>query len=111
MIEVEHLTKRYRRATAVDDLSFSVPRGRITGFLGPNGAGKTTTLRVLLGLVLPTNGHAIGPNGIAEGIVNFKDFPLPALGTYRFALVLDDTELTTYVIRVEQAKGPADVLQ
>ena len=58
MIEVEHLTKRYRRATAVDDLSFSVPRGRITGFLGPNGAGKTTTLRVLLGLVLPTNGRA-----------------------------------------------------
>jgi ABC-2 type transport system ATP-binding protein len=58
LIEVEHLTKRFRRATAVDDLSFSVPRGRITGFLGPNGAGKTTTLRVLLGLALPTSGRA-----------------------------------------------------
>jgi ABC-2 type transport system ATP-binding protein len=58
MIEVEHLTKRFRRATAVDDLSFSVPRGRITSFLGPNGAGKTTTLRVLLGLALPTSGRA-----------------------------------------------------
>jgi len=58
VIEVEHLTKRYRNATAVDDLSFSVPRGRITGFLGPNGAGKTTTLRVLLGLALPTSGRA-----------------------------------------------------
>ena len=58
MIEVEHLTKRYRQATAVEDLSFSIPRGRITGFLGPNGAGKTTTLRVLLGLVLPTSGRA-----------------------------------------------------
>jgi ABC-2 type transport system ATP-binding protein len=58
LIEVEHLTKRYRNATAVDDLSFSVPRGRITGFLGPNGAGKTTTLRVLLGLALPTSGRA-----------------------------------------------------
>jgi ABC-2 type transport system ATP-binding protein len=58
LIEVEHLTKRYRNATAVDDLSFSVPRGRITGFLGPNGAGKTTTLRVLLGLALPTSGQA-----------------------------------------------------
>jgi len=58
MIEVEHLTKRFRRATAVDYLSFSVPRGRITGFLGPNGAGKTTTLRVLLGLALPTSGRA-----------------------------------------------------
>jgi ABC-2 type transport system ATP-binding protein len=58
MIEVEHLTKRFRSATAVDDLSFNVPRGRITGFLGPNGAGKTTTLRVLLGLALPTSGRA-----------------------------------------------------
>jgi ABC-2 type transport system ATP-binding protein len=58
MIEVEHLTKRFRSATAVDDLSFSVPRGRITGCLGPNGAGKTTTLRVLLGLALPTSGRA-----------------------------------------------------
>ena len=58
MIEVEHLTKRYRQATAVDDLSFSIPRARITGFLGPNGAGKTTTLRVLLGLALPTSGRA-----------------------------------------------------
>jgi ABC-2 type transport system ATP-binding protein len=58
VIEVEHLTKRYRNAVAVDDLSFSVPRGRITGFLGPNGAGKTTTLRVLLGLALPTSGRA-----------------------------------------------------
>jgi ABC-2 type transport system ATP-binding protein len=58
LIEVEHLTKRYRGATAVDDLSFAIPRGSITGFLGPNGAGKTTTLRVLLGLVLPTSGRA-----------------------------------------------------
>jgi ABC-2 type transport system ATP-binding protein len=58
VIEVDHLTKRYRSATAVDDLSFRVPRGRITGFLGPNGAGKTTTLRVLLGLALPTSGRA-----------------------------------------------------
>ena len=58
MIEVEHLTKRYRHAPAVDDLSFRIPPGRITGFLGPNGAGKTTTLRVLLGLVLPTSGRA-----------------------------------------------------
>ena len=58
MIAVEHLTKRYRGATAVDDLSFTVPKGRITGFLGPNGAGKTTTLRILLGLALPTSGRA-----------------------------------------------------
>ena len=55
-IRVEGLTKRYGRRTAVDDLSFTVRPGRVTGFLGPNGAGKTTTLRCLLGLVRPTAG-------------------------------------------------------
>jgi ABC-2 type transport system ATP-binding protein len=58
VIEVADLRKRYRKATAVDGLSFTVPAGRITGFLGPNGAGKTTTLRILLGLVHPTSGSA-----------------------------------------------------
>jgi ABC-2 type transport system ATP-binding protein len=52
------LTKRFGKTVAVDDLSFAVEQGRITGFLGPNGAGKTTTLRVLLGLVEPTKGAA-----------------------------------------------------
>jgi ABC-2 type transport system ATP-binding protein len=58
VIQVRELTKRYRDATAVDGLDFTVPSGRITGFLGPNGAGKTTTLRILLGLVAPTSGEA-----------------------------------------------------
>ena len=58
MIEVDHLTKRFRNTLAVDDLSFKVREGSITGFLGPNGAGKTTTLRVVLGLVRPTSGSA-----------------------------------------------------
>jgi ABC-2 type transport system ATP-binding protein len=58
VIEVTDLRKRYRKATAVDGLSFNVRDGRITGFLGPNGAGKTTTLRILLGLVHPTSGKA-----------------------------------------------------
>ena len=56
-IEIEHLTKRFGGFTAVDDLSFVVEPGRITGFLGPNGAGKTTTLRMALGLVRPTSGN------------------------------------------------------
>ena len=59
MIEVADLHKRYRKATAVDGLSFRVPGGRITAFLGPNGAGKTTTLRILLGLVRATSGSAM----------------------------------------------------
>ncbi len=58
MIQVENLTKRFRKTVAVDDLSFKVREGAITGFLGPNGAGKTTTLRVILGLVHPTAGRA-----------------------------------------------------
>ena len=57
-IEVRDLTKKFGSLTAVDNLSFSVEPGRITGFLGPNGAGKTTTLRMLLGLVRPTHGTA-----------------------------------------------------
>jgi ABC-2 type transport system ATP-binding protein len=57
-IEIRGLTKRFRKVLAVDDLSFSVERGRITGFVGPNGAGKTTTLRAVLGLVAPTGGEA-----------------------------------------------------
>src|SRR5258706_7334202 len=55
-IEVEGLTKRYRRVVAVDRLSFTIPAGSITGLLGGNGAGKTTTIGLLLGLVLPSAG-------------------------------------------------------
>ena len=59
MIEVQHLTKRYGRVTAVDDVSFRVERGEILGFLGPNGAGKTTTMRILTGYIPATEGKAI----------------------------------------------------
>src|SRR4051794_41258779 len=57
-IEAVGLTKRYADITAVDDLTFSVREGSVTGFLGPNGAGKTTTLRMVLGLARPTAGEA-----------------------------------------------------
>ena len=56
-IEIRGLTKRFGTFVAVDDLSFDVEPGRITGFLGPNGAGKTTTLRMLLGLIHSTSRH------------------------------------------------------
>jgi ABC-2 type transport system ATP-binding protein len=59
VVTVTALTKRYRDLVAVDDLTFSVPTGTVTGFLGPNGAGKTTTLRLLLGLAEPTEGEAL----------------------------------------------------
>jgi len=57
-IEIEGLTKRFGGVVAVDHVSFSVDQGTVTGFLGPNGAGKTTTLRMLLGLISPTEGIA-----------------------------------------------------
>ncbi len=58
VVEFSGLTKRFGSLTAVDDLTFTVAPGQVTGFLGPNGAGKTTTLRMLLGLVRPTSGTA-----------------------------------------------------
>ena len=67
VVRIEHLSKSFGTVRAVDDLSFTVQPGRVTGFLGPNGAGKTTTLRMLLGLVRPTAGDAtIGGHRYAE---------------------------------------------
>ncbi|MCG3212247.1 MAG: putative multidrug ABC transporter ATP-binding protein YbhF [Anaerolineae bacterium] len=57
-IEVDGLTKKFGSFVAVNNISFTVPRGEIFGFLGPNGAGKTTTIRMLLGLLTPTSGSA-----------------------------------------------------
>jgi ABC-2 type transport system ATP-binding protein len=58
VVSARSLTKRFGSLTAVDDLSFELEAGTVTGFLGPNGAGKTTTLRMLLGLARPTSGDA-----------------------------------------------------
>jgi ABC-2 type transport system ATP-binding protein len=58
MIEVTHLTKRYRERVAVDRLNFSVAEGEILGFLGPNGAGKSTTMKILTGFLPPSEGVA-----------------------------------------------------
>jgi ABC-2 type transport system ATP-binding protein len=70
-IEISGLGKQFGHVTAVDDLSFTVEPGRVTGFLGPNGAGKTTTLRVLLGLVRATAGTA------TFGGKPYRDLPRP----------------------------------
>lgn len=75
-IEVTGLTKRFGSVLAVDDLTFAVEPGRMTGFLGPNGAGKTTTLRMLLGLIRPTSGSStIGGRPYSQ-----LDEPLRAVG-------------------------------
>jgi ABC-2 type transport system ATP-binding protein len=71
MIEAKNLTKRYGDRVAVDDLSFTVHPGRVTGFLGPNGAGKSTTMRLILGLDRPQRGDAT-INGR-----HYRDLPRP----------------------------------
>jgi ABC-2 type transport system ATP-binding protein len=71
MINAEHLSKRYKKKLAVDDLSFTVETGKVTGFLGPNGAGKSTTMRLMLGL----------DNGLGHTTFDGKklsDYPKPS---------------------------------
>src|SRR5262245_57944311 len=70
MIEAQNLTKRLGRRTVVDDLSFRVEPGTVTGFLGPNGAGKTTTLRMLAGLSTPDAGKATVLGGPYRELLN-----------------------------------------
>ena len=72
VVSVAGLTKHFGAVTAVDDLSFSVAPGRVTGFLGPNGAGKTTTLRMILGLATPDAGT------VTIGGIRYADRPRPA---------------------------------
>ncbi|SDM58178.1 ABC-2 type transport system ATP-binding protein [Cryobacterium flavum] len=71
VIEFSNISKRFGGVAAVNDLSFTVEPGRVTGFLGPNGAGKTTSLRILLGLVAASSGTA------TFGGVRYRDLPNP----------------------------------
>ncbi|TFD70697.1 ATP-binding cassette domain-containing protein [Cryobacterium gelidum] len=71
VIEFHNISKRFGGVAAVNDLSFTVEPGRVTGFLGPNGAGKTTSLRILLGLVAASSGTA------TFGGVRYRDLPHP----------------------------------
>jgi len=57
ILRVDNLVKRYGSFIAVDNISFTVPKGKVIGLLGPNGAGKTTTIQILLGITLPTSAN------------------------------------------------------
>ncbi|MGW3961084.1 ABC transporter ATP-binding protein [Amycolatopsis sp. NPDC005003] len=70
-IEIRGLTKRYGPDTVVDDLSFTVEPGQVTGFLGPNGAGKSTTMKMIVGLAAPTLGS------VTIGGRRYRDLPVP----------------------------------
>ena len=71
-LEIDSLTKAYGDTTVVDNLSFTVQPGRVTGFLGPNGSGKSTTMKMLLGLASADKGHA------TVGGTPYRDLPDPA---------------------------------
>jgi ABC-2 type transport system ATP-binding protein len=83
VLRAESLTKRFGSIVAVDELSFALAPGTITGFLGPNGAGKTTTLRMVLGLAAPSNGRALVFDRL------YADLPRAAL---RVGAVLEATD-------------------
>jgi len=103
VIEVQHLTKRYGRVTAVDDVSFRVERGEILGFLGPNGAGKTTTMRILTGFMPATDGKAI--------VAGFDVFDQPIEAKRRTGYLPEtpplypDMSVTEYLGFVAKIKG------
>ena len=67
MLDLQAVTKRYGKFTAVSELDLQVPRGGIFGFLGPNGAGKTTTIRMISGVLLPSSGRIrVGEDDLSE---------------------------------------------
>src|SRR4051812_22194778 len=70
-LKIENITKRYGKRTVVNDVSFRVEPGRVTGFLGPNGAGKSTTMKILLDLAAAHHGRA------AIGSTRYRDLPDP----------------------------------
>ena len=105
MIEVQHLTKRYGRLTAVEDVSFRVERGEILGFLGPNGAGKTTTMRILTGYMPATDGKAT--------VAGFDVFDQPIEAKRRTGYLPEspplypDMTVSEYLTFVAKVKGVA----
>ncbi|HEX7594534.1 MAG TPA: ABC transporter ATP-binding protein, partial [Anaerolineae bacterium] len=88
VIQVENLTRKFGKFVAVDHISFQVTRGEIFGFLGPNGSGKTTTIRMLLGLLHPTAGHA---TVLGNDVVRHADAIKRSVGymSQRFSLYAD----------------------
>ncbi len=102
MIEAQHLTKRYGATVAVDEASFAVRPGRVTGFLGPNGAGKSTTMRMILGLDTPSSGSVL---------VNGKPYreltdPLRSVGALLDAkAIVRGRSAASYLARLADSNG------
>jgi len=98
MIQIDHVTKRYGDKVAVEDLTFTVKPGIVTGFLGPNGAGKSTTMRMIVGLDRPNSGSAT-VNGRP-----YRDLPAPLRQSIRVKLETSPhAERTLAVFEGEEA--------
>ncbi|MGZ6988286.1 MAG: ABC transporter ATP-binding protein, partial [Thermoanaerobaculia bacterium] len=91
LLRCDNLTRRFGTFTAVDRVSFEIPRGKVFGFLGPNGSGKSTTIRMLTGLLKPTSGRATGFDGL--DVARDTEAWKKRLGymSQRFSLYLDLT--------------------
>lgn len=108
VIEIAGLTKHFGRVQAVNDLSFSVEPGRVTGFLGPNGAGKTTTLRMLLGLVTPTAGTATisgKPYGELDAPMREVGAALEAASFHPGRTAINHLKMLTPMVRVPDRRA------
>ena len=93
-IEIRNLTKRFGRTVAVDDLSFDVRPGRVTGFLGPNGSGKSTTMRCMVGLDRPQAGETTFDGRRYESLRH----PLFEVGALFDAGLIDDVGLNVHPV-------------
>ncbi|HET6643822.1 MAG TPA: ATP-binding cassette domain-containing protein [Gaiellaceae bacterium] len=121
VVRAESLTKRFGSVVAVDDLSFELEEGTITGFLGPNGAGKTTTLRMLLGLAAPTSGRALlfdrpyaqlaQPSRQVGAVLEATDFHPGRSGRDHLRMLAEAVELprsrVEEVLRLVELEAPA----
>jgi ABC-2 type transport system ATP-binding protein len=112
-IEAEHLSCHFGTIRAVDDLSLEIPRGIIFGFLGPNGSGKTTTIRLLLGLLEPTQGRAcvlgFDTQTHSEQIRNTSGALLEHSGLYERLSAHDNLEFYGRIYRMERARLEARI--
>src|SRR6202046_3015613 len=119
-IEVAHLVKLYKTTRAVDDVSFRISRGSVTGLLGGNGAGKTTTIAMIMGLVLPTSGRiqvlgASMPDQSADvlGRMNFEspyvDMPMRLTGRQNLTIFGRLYAVANLSERIEQLAADLDL--
>lgn len=111
---VEHLTRRFGSFTAVNNISFDVPEGQVFGFLGPNGSGKTTTIRILLGLLPPSDGKAtvLGQDISRAGnsLRSILGYMSQKFSLYRDLTVLENLQFfgTGYGLRGAALRGRID---